>query len=134
MTPTGVEDTYPQQASDLVDRLPDDDIPTIVAGDFNASWRNDHHLRNVEVLAGRGLVNAYDALHGIPPGGKPEDATSFFRRSELVPHHMDFVFVPMEWWIAAVEIGAFKDYVATGVSDHVPVVVAVSLDPAGSSI
>jgi hypothetical protein len=27
-------------------------IPTVVTGDFNASWRNHHHLRNVASLGG----------------------------------------------------------------------------------
>lgn len=127
MTPTpGGADTYPQQATWLIEQLPDDGIPTVVAGDFNASWRNRHHLRNVESLAERGLVSAYHSFFDVPHDVAPPQPTSYFQWNRERPYHMDFVFVPDTWVIRSVEVGTFEDYpAARGLSDHVPVTVSV---------
>lgn len=127
MTPSrGGADTYPQQATDLIRQLPDDGTPTVVAGDFNASWRNHHHLRNVANLAARGLVNAYSSFYKIADDARPEYPTSYFQWNKARPYHMDFVFVPESWPIQNVQVGSFEDYPGSRVSDHVPVIVSVS--------
>jgi endonuclease/exonuclease/phosphatase family metal-dependent hydrolase len=125
MTPAGLYDTYPQQATEVIEQLPRDDTPTVLAGDFNASWRNAHHLENVRSLAARGMVNAYNSFKGIRDEAEPEHATSYFRWSSAKPYHMDFVFVPKVWSIKDVAIGSFADYPARRLSDHVPVVVTL---------
>jgi endonuclease/exonuclease/phosphatase family metal-dependent hydrolase len=129
MTPTSTDDAYPQQATELIDQLPDDEHPTVVAGDFNASWRNSHHLANVAKLRARGLVNAYNSFFTIGDDTKPNHPTSYFRSLQSRPYHMDFVFVPKSWSIQAVEVGSFDDYPGTGLSDHVPVVVSMVPPP-----
>jgi hypothetical protein len=126
MTPTSPEDGYPQQARELVDGLPHDELATVVAGDFNASSRNAHHLENVALLGARGLVNAYNAIYGAPavcPGDHP---TSYHLWNEARPHHMDYVFLPRNWDIEDVQIGTFAEYSATRRSDHIPVTVVSS--------
>lgn len=125
MTRTGPDDTYPQQATDLLGKLRPDGTATVVAGDFNASSRNPHHLRNVEALSERGLVNAYNTFHGVASDVEPPDATSYHQRNEEKPFHMDFVFVPRVWEIKDVHVGSFADYVGQRLSDHVPVVATV---------
>jgi endonuclease/exonuclease/phosphatase family metal-dependent hydrolase len=124
-TPTFVGDEYPQQATRLLEQLPEDGLATVIAGDFNASSRNEHHLRNVETLRTRGLVSAYHHFHGIEHTDPWEHATSYHHRQASRPYHMDYVFIPAAWSISSVEVGAFEDYPARGVSDHVPVLVAV---------
>jgi endonuclease/exonuclease/phosphatase family metal-dependent hydrolase len=124
MTPKDAGYSYPQQAARLIERLPDDGMATVIAGDFNAQRHRDH-LANVETLKRRGLVNAYHAFHGLDPTAEVPP-TSFHRRQESSPHHMDFVFVPATWLIDSVEIGTFEEYAKRGLSDHVPVVVSIS--------
>lgn len=125
-TPTFPEDEYPQQATRLIEQLPEDGIPTVVAGDFNASSKNQHHLRNVESLASLGLVSAYHTFYDIDHSAAWRHPTSYHRRQELNPHHMDYVFVPAAWRIHSVEVGTFDDYSRLGgLSDHVPIVVSI---------
>jgi len=125
-TPTYLGDEYPQQAERLIELLPDDRVPTVVAGDFNASSRNEDHLRNVESLRALGLVSAYHAFHGIEHTDDWEHPTSYHHRQEANPYHMDYVFVPAAWRIHSVEVGTFEDYPGRALSDHVPIVVSIS--------
>jgi len=126
MTKTSSEDDYPQQAKDLIDSLPWDDVPTVVAGDFNASSRNHQHIENVASLEDHGLINAYEALYGISAAYPGDHPTSYHQWKETQPHHMDYVFVPDAWNIEDVQIGTFAEYTATGLSDHMPVTVMTS--------
>lgn len=64
MTPKDVGYPYTRQATRVIEGSPIDDVPTVIAGDFNAS-KSTQHLRNVQRLADRGLVSAYHARHGI---------------------------------------------------------------------
>jgi hypothetical protein len=123
MTPTGLDDSYPQQAKELIELLPRDELPTIMAGDFNASSRNDKHVENVASLGARGLKSAYDVFYGAPntyPGDHP---TSYHQWNEGNPHHMDYVFLPTGWAVEDVQIGTFAEYATTRRSDHMPVTV-----------
>jgi len=126
MTEKDVGYTYTRQATRVIDQLPDDGVPTVLAGDFNAS-KSQGHLRNVQRLAARGLVSAYHAHHCVDHSAVEADPTSYYLWQESRRYHMDFVFVPAEWRIHAVEVGGFKDYSRPGgMSDHVPIVVDVS--------
>jgi endonuclease/exonuclease/phosphatase family metal-dependent hydrolase len=124
MTPTYAKYEYPAQATLLIQYLPDDELPTVVAGDFNAS-KSTAHLRNVESLRARGLVSAYHAIHQVPHDAIEEHPTSYHLWNQGRPFHMDFVFVPLTWHIESVEVGTFEDYVERRLSDHVPVVVTL---------
>lgn len=126
MTEKDVGYTYTRQATRLIEQLPEDGVPTVVAGDFNAS-KSPRHFENVKRLHARGLVSAYHAHHVVDHRAKEDHPTSYYLWQESRPHHMDFVFVPTEWPIKSVEIGTFHDYARPGgLSDHVPVVVDVS--------
>jgi endonuclease/exonuclease/phosphatase family metal-dependent hydrolase len=128
MSPTDpLKDSYPQQATELIEWLPQDDVPTVLAGDFNASSRNEHHRRNVEALSDRRLISASHLGLKIEQGYEHEQAhaTSYHLWRENSPHHMDFLFLPKEWVLEGVEIGTFADYTAGGLSDHVPIVANV---------
>jgi hypothetical protein len=125
MTPSHAKYTYTRQATRLIERLDADDLPTVIAGDFNAS-KSAPHLTNVTGLNELGLVSAYHASHGIDHDAAEPDPTSYFQWNEARPFHMDFVFVPRTWEIDAVELGTFDKYTAGGLSDHVPVVASVT--------
>lgn len=118
--------SYTRQATRLIEQLPDGGVPTVVAGDFNAS-RSAQHLNNVKRLAALGLVSAYHRHHGVDHSTVEVSPTSYFQWQESSPHHMDFVFVPAAWRILSVEVGTFDDYSRPGgLSDHVPVVVSIT--------
>ena len=126
MTESFAGHLYPQQATRVIEQLPDDGVPTVVAGDFNAS-KSPEHLGNARRLAALGLVSAYHAYHDIDHSAEEVHPTSYHRWQESSPFHMDFVFVPAEWRVQSVEVGTFNDYSRPGgLSDHVPVVVSVS--------
>ncbi len=126
MTPKSVGQSNTRQARVLIDQLPDDDLPTVIAGDFNAS-RSEAHIANVRRLRERGLVNAYHKLNPDARPGQEEMPTSYFLWNPSRRYHMDFVFVPEAWPIRSVDVGAFKDYTMRGLSDHVPVIVSIDL-------
>jgi endonuclease/exonuclease/phosphatase family metal-dependent hydrolase len=123
MTKTGTDDGYPQQAKQLIENLAWDEVATVVAGDFNASSRNDQHVENVASLGAHGLVNAYEAVHGVAVAYPGDHPTSYHQWKETQPHHMDHVFIPSTWNIEDVHVGTFAEYAATGQSDHMPVTV-----------
>lgn len=124
MTPKAVGFSYTRQATLLLEHLPQDDLPTVVAGDFNAS-RSDAHLHNVRRLMALGLISAYHRFKGVEHTGEEADPTSYFLWQPSRPYHMDFVFVPESWRINSVDIGTFEEYTQSGLSDHVPIVVTV---------
>jgi hypothetical protein len=107
MTEKDVGSTYTQQATRMIAAMPDDELPTVVAGDFNAS-KSPEHLRNVERLRERALVSAYHRVHDTEHSGIEEHPTSYFRWQRERPYHMDFVFLPEEWSADSVEVGTFE--------------------------
>jgi exonuclease III len=126
MTPKFAGYEYPRQATRLIEQLPHDHLPTVVAGDFNAS-KSREHLGNVQRFADLGLVSAYHAYHGADQSAIEVHPTSYFQWNRSRPHHMDFVFVPATWRIDSVEVGTFDDYSARGgMSDHTPVIVSIT--------
>jgi endonuclease/exonuclease/phosphatase family metal-dependent hydrolase len=125
MTPKDAGYSYTRQATRVIEGLPDDGLPTVVAGDFNAS-KSAQHLANVRRLGDRGLVSAYHAFHGAAHEEVEGHPTSHYLWQESRPYHMDFVFVPKAWAIERVQVGTFADYsMPGGMSDHVPVIVDV---------
>lgn len=126
MTPKFTGQSYTRQATRLIEALPNDGVPTVVAGDFNAS-KSPQHLNNVKRLAVLGLVSAYHAQHHVDHSAVEVENTSYFQWNESAPHHMDFVFVPEAWSLHGVEVGSFADYSRPGgLSDHVPVIVSIT--------
>ena len=133
MSPKAVGYTYTRQATRLIERLPDDGFPTVVAGDFDAS-KSRSHLANVERLGDLDLVSAYHLHHAVEHSGEEEHLTLYFLWNETRKFHMDFVFVPRAWRIKRVDVGTFEDYTRRRVSDHVPVVVTIEPEPTSQLI
>ncbi len=115
--------------------------PVMVAGDFNApghaaSHHLTPHLATVGLLDDAGLVSAFAAARGVAqsdlyrdgPDTQPSPAlqepTYYHWRRRDLPWHIDHVFVRRDWTDGiATSVGSYDDWVATGHSDHVPVVV-----------
>jgi exodeoxyribonuclease III len=108
------------------------DRAAIVAGDFNNHVRWDrprkanNHAIAVAELAALGLVSAYHAFHGLGQGAERHPTLYWRDRAEGGPtYHIDYAFLPGSAvaHLADVSVGSFADWVATGLSDHVPLIV-----------
>ena len=115
--------------------------PVVLAGDFNApghaaSHHLTPHLATVDLLDDAGLVSAFAAARGVAhsdlyrdgPDTRPcpalQEPTYYHWRRRDLPWHIDHVFVRRDWTDGiATSVGSYDDWVATGHSDHVPVVV-----------
>jgi hypothetical protein len=131
----GSPELYGAYASQLhavaTEVLPDIEGPVVLAGDCNAPIAGtvSAHARNVRVLEGHGLVSAFTAARG----GEVDEAaepTYFHHRKREPGFHIDHVFLPRAWADdrMSMQIGRFDEWVTSGRSDHVPLVVDVDVD------
>lgn len=68
------------------------------------------------------MVSAFTATRGT--GGEINEPTYYHRRRRELAFHIDHVFVPRQWACGSLmRLGSYDDWVATGQSDHVPLVV-----------
>jgi exonuclease III len=111
--------------------------PAIIAGDFNLSVGFDRRTSPsrrfgpiVERLAAMGFSGAWHGHTGEAHG--EETAATYHHRRRGDPSarfHIDHVFHTADLAVSTVAIGRFEDYVATGLSDHLPVVVDFAIRP-----
>jgi exodeoxyribonuclease-3 len=127
-------DVERRQAQQAVLRYADllQERPSVVAGDFNNHVRWDKpgkpsNMRNAEaLLAERGFVSAYHHWLGVDLGDEPAPTHYWQTRSENGrTYHIDYCFIPTTWAerITSVRLGTYADWVGSGLSDHVPLVV-----------
>jgi hypothetical protein len=103
---------------------------TVVAGDFNSNviWdQSNKKNRFADTLACMrdfGLISAWHSHHN-EIHGQETIPTLCWRKSFTQVYHIDYVFVPDDpnWKITEVSIGSPSDWVMTGLSDHLPVIV-----------
>jgi exodeoxyribonuclease-3 len=115
--------------------------PAIMAGDLNNHVRWDkpgkasNHINTVIASAALGLVSAYHAFYGLAQGAE-RHATLYWRdRTRFGPtFHIDYVFVPYEATdlLRSVRVGSYSKWIATGLSDHAPLIIDLSRDFAGA--
>jgi endonuclease/exonuclease/phosphatase (EEP) superfamily protein YafD len=127
-----------QLARVLAEAFPDDGSPVVLAGDLNAptSATRTAHLRNVAALEGLGVRSGYLSTRGItavqahPSGAGPSAAiaepTYYQHRRRVNGFHIDHIFLPKHWTIRGFDVGSYDEWVATGRSDHVPLIADVS--------
>lgn len=120
--------SYAGQAGRVItDVLPHVEGPVVFAGDFNAPVSTNtaegrRHEANVAALSTRGLCSAFtSARPGVNALAEP---TYFHQWKADQPFHIDHLFVPKEWTShIEVTVGSFNEWVATGRSDHAPLIV-----------
>lgn len=110
--------------------------PTIVAGDFNDNVRWDkpkrpnNHGSNVKELSKLGLVSSYHYCRREKHGAEREP-TIYWRDRKIdgPSYHIDYCFIPDSWTgiLSPVVLGKFEDWVASGRSDHVPMIVDLAI-------
>lgn len=107
----------------------------IVAGDFNANAIWDHHGSYnaiVDTLSALGLVSAYHQVRGERHGEEREPTIYWQKRTSDGPsYHIDYIYVPKQRAGTGmrVDVGTHNDWVAPGLSDHVPLVVTLEASP-----
>jgi exodeoxyribonuclease-3 len=107
---------------------------TVIAGDFNDNVRWDkprrlnNHGMNVRELQKLGLVSAYHH-HRDEEQGAELEPTIYWRdwTADGPRYHIDYCFVPADWTksISSLTVGSFEDWVGSGMSDHVPMLVDI---------
>lgn len=108
--------------------------PAVVAGDLNNNviwdrpgWRINHRAK-VDILAKMGLVSVYHACRNERQGEETIPTIYWRDRKRDGPtYHIDYIFTPQSWLarIKDFHVGSFDDWCATGLSDHVPLVLDV---------
>jgi hypothetical protein len=101
--------------------------PRIVAGDYNVEARGNGVAPLEQRLRALGLRSVYHQHFGEPMGAEVRP-TYFHQRHPLRRFHIDFCFVSPDLAerVTELEVGSYDDWVATGRSDHVPLVVDLS--------
>lgn len=110
--------------------------PLVVAGDFNHNVRWDrpgranNHAHVVSLLEQMGLTSIYHAHRNVQQG-REQEPTIYWRdrKADGPSYHIDYVFIPKAWLprVMSVTLGQFDEWVATGLSDHVPLIVDVDI-------
>ena len=113
-----------------------DEEPVVLAGDFNSNaiwdkpgWRINH-MTLVEILRRQDLVSAYHEIRREGHGQESVPTIYWRDRTRDGPtYHIDYMFLPSAWVSAvdAFDVGCFDDWCGNGLSDHVPLVVDISL-------
>lgn len=101
----------------------------VLAGDFNQSvWfdskrkQEAHFAQVLNVLDHLNLVSAWHTFQEESPGAEAAP-TYFHQRNRKQGFHIDYVFVPRNVTVSAAVLGTYDEFVATGLSDHVPLMV-----------
>lgn len=110
----------------------------VIAGDFNAvpdmhrrgdaEWEYADRTRQADpdfFLGDIPSVSAYHKYTHEAPGAETICTHYFYGKRENGRFHYDYCFVPEKWRLNSVDVGPFDEWVGTGLSDHVPLVVDV---------
>jgi len=110
--------------------------PPSLSNDWNSNtiWhrpgRRNNHVTKVRLLSQMGLASAYHHLRR-EAHGQETIPTHYWRdrREDGPTHHIDYVFLPSAWLanVTHLEVGRFADWCGSGMSDHVPIVLDLSL-------
>lgn len=106
--------------------------PSILAGDLNNHVRWDkpgkasNHANTIAAAAALGLISAYHAFFKLQQGAERHPTLYWRDRTPTGPtFHIDYVFVPemTTGLIRRVAVGSHAKWIASGLSDHAPVIV-----------
>lgn len=124
-------ESNPQPAAALNTYWSENSGPTILAGDFNhnVSWDPGmpyakQHARTLDAAHRAGLVSAYHQ-HAGEKQGVESSPTLYWRGAGQGTFHIDYAFIPEAWLprLRGVSVGSKPDWIDSGLSDHVPLVV-----------
>ena len=117
--------------------------PLVMAGDFNSNviWNptagHRKPLQHIAACEDVGLVSAYHSWTGDEQGAEREPTIYWRNRTIDGPrYHIDYAFVPrrLAARISSMQVGTHADWVATGRSDHVPLVFDFDLVPSSTAV
>ncbi|WP_097195830.1 hypothetical protein [Blastococcus aggregatus] len=118
------------QAIDWIQDLSDVG-PILLAGDFNSpiSTSQRRYDKVAQRLTDMGLCDVYQTARGLERGEEPTEPTYYQSRlGEVRGFHIDHIWLPVEWADgAAVHVGDHDTWIASGLSDHAPVVADVHI-------
>ena len=106
--------------------------PSIMAGDLNNHVRWDkpgkasNHAIAMAEIAALGLASAYHAFYRLAQGSERHPTLYWRDRTRTGPtFHIDYVFVPQIaiGLLRRVAVGSYARWIATGLSDHAPLIV-----------
>ena len=132
------EHNYVGQIFDAIVRHPEwftREFPTVICGDFNSNTifdpgrKKKSHSSVVRLLAERGLTSVYHEFFSENHGAETRPTYYFWHREER-SFHIDYIFLPQMWMnrVVTCEVGAYQQW--RPASDHMPVVVDITLDDA----
>jgi exodeoxyribonuclease-3 len=106
----------------------------IIGGDLNNNifwdkpgWRINH-AKMVATASELGMVSAYHSVMKEPQGAESIPTHYWRDRKKDGPtYHIDYAFVPTRSQINRLEVGTFEDWVGNGLSDHVPLILDITL-------
>jgi endonuclease/exonuclease/phosphatase (EEP) superfamily protein YafD len=121
---------YVRQIDGAVDWLEENCAgePVVLAGDFNApiSSSQAHYDAVVTRLERLGLLDAYRVARGLEMGDPWTEATYYHHRRRDRGFHIDHLMLPAAWTEGVkVEVGDFDTWIASGRSDHAPVIAEI---------
>lgn len=129
--------SYTAQLAQVLDgSFPGDGSPVVLAGDLNSpiAATIGAHLHNVGRLAALGLRSSFLSSRGVSAadahlatGRAAAEPTYYQHRRRENGFHIDHIFVPEGWRIESLAVGSYDDWVATGRSDHVPLIADVAV-------
>jgi endonuclease/exonuclease/phosphatase family metal-dependent hydrolase len=105
---------------------------SIIAGDLNNHIRWDkpgkasNHANALSKIAALGLTSAYHTFYGLDQGMEKHPTLYWRDRTRTGPtFHIDYVFVPHDATrlLRRVAVGSHAKWIASGMSDHAPLVV-----------
>ncbi|MFN0027577.1 MAG: endonuclease/exonuclease/phosphatase family protein [Acidimicrobiales bacterium] len=126
----GTYGTEVVRALDAHARWLDPDAEVIVAGDFNIDGAGALRRRSgafnkvIDRFGELGLTSAYHTVWHEPFGAE-SSPTYFHHRNRARPFHIDFCFLsaPLLHRLRAVTVGSYDQWVASGISDHAPLLI-----------
>ena len=101
--------------------------PTVVAGDFNTYWPGAFASAKSSIETGLDLISAYHYYYDVRPGREWESTLYYRGNPKSLIYHYDYCLVPQAWaeQLHSVRLGKVADWIKTGLSDHVPLVVDI---------
>lgn len=110
--------------------------PIVAAGDFNhnvsfsrQSRPDRGHIKTLAAAERSGLASAYHCMSSEAQGDESLP-TLYWKGAGKGTYHVDYAFIPQAWLprLRQVTLGTKQDWIDSGLSDHVPLLVDIADD------